>query len=42
MEYFSNNASYQGEYLEGMKNGFGKYVYSNGYIFEGYFLNDMR
>jgi len=28
-------AIFEGDYIDNRKNGYGKYIYSNGYIYEG-------
>ena len=36
-----NDEIYEGEFVEDMATGFGKFKNEDGEIYEGYFLNDM-
>ena len=39
---YNNGDYYEGNFLNGKKNGVGKYIYHNGDVYEGSWLNDMK
>ena len=41
-KYVVDDATYEGDWVDGKKEGKGKIIFKSGSIFEGYFKNDMK